>query len=643
VQEVELERVAEIIAEQARDFLGVIAVVWVADHTHQEYRLLAVSSPFTLRSKTLDDIECISFDSSTITAQAGRTEQPVELRDVLAAGPANRLGRRIILAEDYRAAFAQPLVARERLVGVLTLAYPSPHAFVPEERELIRALGDLGAVAIDNAQVYRDARDATRRAAESAALLDTLQEMAPIGFGFIDPDLRYVRVNRALAKLNGRPAGEHLGHTVGEIIPHMAPHLEPMLRRVLATGKSIDNFEVTPRQDPTLPEGSVWLLNYYPVPAPDGTILGVGCVVVDITELKRAERAVLASQEHYHRLVDNLPVVVFRHEFEPKPHLSYVSPAVTKVFGYTPDEVYSDPELTIERARDEDRAALRDVLQGKSLPTAATRQICRKDGKPIWIEVERVPLENSAGQRIGFEGIVKDVTAQKELEREREEWLSLIAHDLRQPITIVLGYAMMLAKELAAHGNAAEIKAVNYIVTATQNLSQMIGDLLDVSRIETRRLAIQPELIDVAALIKGVAERFAPSLGGHQLRIKAGGVIPPIEADPSRIEQVLGNLLTNAVKYGYESSEIRVEYACRDDLVEIAVINEGEGVAPDELPHLFSRFHRSRRAREQNIPGLGLGLYIAKGLVETHGGRIWVESVAHQTTAFRFTLPLHHG
>jgi signal transduction histidine kinase len=238
---------------------------------------------------------------------------------------------------------------------------------------------------------------------------------------------------------------------------------------------------------------------------------------------------------------------------------------------------------------------------------------------------------------------LQDISSLKALEREREEWLSLIAHDLRQPITIILGYATILARELAAHGNAAEIKAVNYIVTATKSLSQMIGDLLDVSRIETRRLTIQPQRIDLAALIKGVAERFAPSLGGHRLRIKAGGVIPPIEADPSRIEQVLGNLLTNAVKYGYESSEIGVEYACRDDLVEIAVINEGEGIAPDEQSHLFSRFHRSRRAREQNIAGLGLGLYIAKGLVETHGGRIWVESVANQTTAFRFTLPLHHG
>jgi signal transduction histidine kinase len=266
-----------------------------------------------------------------------------------------------------------------------------------------------------------------------------------------------------------------------------------------------------------------------------------------------------------------------------------------------------------------------------------------REGRFVPVQASASPVCGSHGERLGSVVALQDISSLKALEREREEWLSLIAHDLRQPITIVLGYAMMLAKEVAAHGNAAEVKAVNYIVTATQNLNHMIGDLLDVSRIETRRLTIQPQRIDLAALVKGVAERFAPSLGGHQLRIKAGGVIPSIEADPSRIEQVLGNLLSNAVKYGYENSEIDVEYACRDGLVEIAVINEGEGIPPDELPHLFSRFHRSRRAREQNIAGLGLGLYIAKGLVETHGGRIWVESVAHHTTAFRFTLPLHHG
>ncbi|MBI4493372.1 MAG: sensor histidine kinase, partial [Chloroflexi bacterium] len=104
-------------------------------------------------------------------------------------------------------------------------------------------------------------------------------------------------------------------------------------------------------------------------------------------------------------------------------------------------------------------------------------------------------------------------------------------------------------------------------------------------------------------------------------------------------EQELGNLLSNAAKYGSPSTEIRVEVARRKAEVEVAVANQGPGIPPEDLPHLFTRFYRARQARAERAAGLGLGLYISKGLVEAHGGRLWAESTPGQTTTFRFTLP----
>jgi signal transduction histidine kinase len=145
--------------------------------------------------------------------------------------------------------------------------------------------------------------------------------------------------------------------------------------------------------------------------------------------------------------------------------------------------------------------------------------------------------------------------------------------------------------------------------------------------------------VDLTALVDTVAESMREQLGGHEIRV----VAPPgqyVWIDPDRVQQVLTNLLSNAAKYGYPGTEIRLEVAVRDDMVEVAVANWGRGIASDELPLLFRRFGRTRQARrEGSTPGIGLGLYISKGLVEAHGGRMWVESEPGGLTTFRFVVP----
>jgi signal transduction histidine kinase len=124
------------------------------------------------------------------------------------------------------------------------------------------------------------------------------------------------------------------------------------------------------------------------------------------------------------------------------------------------------------------------------------------------------------------------------------------------------------------------------------------------------------------------------------VQVSVQGVIPPLDADPGHIEQVLVNLLSNAAKYGREGCPIEVRVQAGASEVEVAVANQGPGIPPGELRRLFGRFCRSRSTPADRAPGIGLGLYIAKGLVEAHGGPIWAESIPGETTTFRFTLPL---
>jgi len=126
---------------------------------------------------------------------------------------------------------------------------------------------------------------------------------------------------------------------------------------------------------------------------------------------------------------------------------------------------------------------------------------------------------------------------------------------------------------------------------------------------------------------------------GHLMTVREAGVSRTAWADPGRVEQVIANLLSNAYKYGAPGTEIRIDVEGREDEVEVTVTNRGRGIPPEELPRLFQRFARSKRSQAAGVAGIGLGLYICKGLVEAQRGRIWVESTPGETTTFHFTLP----
>jgi PAS domain S-box-containing protein len=282
---------------------------------------------------------------------------------------------------------------------------------------------------------------------------------------------------------------------------------------------------------------------------------------------------------------------------------------------------------------------LSGALQGQTLPQKEL-VIVRPDGSQTPVLSTASPVRDSSGNVIGAVAAFQDISTLKELERVRSEWTSMIAHDLRQPITVITAYADRLQTLLANHGGPEEQKAVEHVLSSAATLNQMIADLLDVSRVEARQLALRPQPTDLPSLVRSVVERSGRMLRHHPVRVTVQGSVLPLEIDPVRIEQVLSNLLSNAAKYGYPNTEIQVEIERRGQVVEVSVANQGEGIPPDELPRIFERFYRTAQARTGPVAGIGLGLTIAKGLVEAHGGRMWAESIPSQTTTFHFALPV---
>ncbi len=280
------------------------------------------------------------------------------------------------------------------------------------------------------------------------------------------------------------------------------------------------------------------------------------------------------------------------------------------------------------------RAVRGEAISGEELI------LVRPDGRRLHLLFSTSAVRDEEGRVALAMSIYRDITPIRLLEQAREEFISVVAHDLRSPLTLIPGFAGLLQRlPPEQHGRTQERKAVESILSSAKRLERMVADLLDASRIESNRLTLAKEPVDLPRLVEELVERTAEITKGHPVRIDVHGPVPAVLADPTRLEQVLVNLLSNAAKYSFPRCEILLELQPRAGEVLISVTNRGLGIAPEDRDMIFTRFHRTRAAIKEKVPGLGLGLYISKGLVEAHGGRIWVESEMGKSTSFRFTLP----
>jgi signal transduction histidine kinase len=258
----------------------------------------------------------------------------------------------------------------------------------------------------------------------------------------------------------------------------------------------------------------------------------------------------------------------------------------------------------------------------------------------IPIEIPRMACALAMALALSEAFVTQAARDRQELERRREEFIAIVAHDLRSPIGVIDLGAEMLAQHLSGLEGVDQQSANRFlrnIRTGAHGLERMVQDLLDVTRIETNQLALETRDVDVRALVTGILDRGGEATRGHSVTACLPEDLPLIHADPMRVEQIVVNVLSNAGKYSTPGSEIVITARAGPDEVEIAVTNQGGGLSQDEIEQVFTRFYRSENARHAD--GLGLGLYIVKGLVEAQGGRIWVESEVGRYATFRFTLP----
>ncbi|MFH0810417.1 MAG: PAS domain-containing sensor histidine kinase [Pseudomonadota bacterium] len=510
-----------------------------------------------------------------------------------------------------------------------------------EAEETIAAIrgGEVDALVVGD-QVY------TLKGADRA--YQVLVEAMSEGAATLAADGTILYCNRRLAEMLGLPIEKVIGSPLER---HAVWEETAALSALLSRGPSGSRGEIRFRRgDGVLPA----LVSVSPLPLGENSCFCM--VVTDLTEQRRAEELANARRQAEElalweqeradwlaAILDQLPAGVLIAAADGR--IVLVNEAVERLIGLSRDEVkdltnYGKTWKVLcpkGRALAPEELGIFKALQGEAT-IGWEETLVRADGRLVPVICTALPLV-VGGQRTGAVVVFWDITAQKEVQRKieeasrlKDEFLSMASHELKTPVT-----SIKIFSELALRRpEVLSRDIVTRLLRQTDQLVQLVNDLLEVSRLEMGRMPVELRELDLTKVVRAVCER--PILD-HRLVFCPPEEPLVVKGDPVRLEQVFSNLLDNAIKYSPEGGRIWMQARHHDGRALVDVRDEGIGIAPEHLPHIFERFYKPG-PQQAVYAGLGVGLYIAKSIVDRHGGRIWAESEPSQGTTFFVELPL---
>lgn len=278
-------------------------------------------------------------------------------------------------------------------------------------------------------------------------------------------------------------------------------------------------------------------------------------------------------------------------------------------------------------------------LSSSAQPLYVEGDLYRKSDGTISVGIIYAPLFDSEGHLTNIIANVRDITRFREADEIKSRFVSVISHELKTPVALIQGYAETLMRQDASWDQDTMQESLTVILEEAERLNQLINNLLDASRLEAGRLPLEMERVTLDALAERVAERFRTQTDIHEIEVDFPSEFPVVQGDPDRLEQVFNNLLSNAIKYSPKGGLIQIKGRFSSDEAIVTITDEGVGIPIEERPHIFESFFRGSRERQRRTSGAGLGLYLAKAIVEAHDGRIWVESRSGEGAAFSFAIP----
>jgi PAS domain S-box-containing protein len=387
-------------------------------------------------------------------------------------------------------------------------------------------------------------------------------------------------------------------------------------------------------------------------------------VIQDITQRKRSEEALRASEEKYRSLIDHIPDVVWT--ADANRDLIYISGNVAKVLGYGFEELLDlGRQFWMDRIHPEDAARVGQAYQklfsdGKKFDVEY--RVCRKDGEWIWLH-NRALVTRPSGGIMCADGIFKDITQRRQAEAAiqqtkdaaeaanlaKSQFLANMSHELRTPLNAIIGFSEILSDRTFGDLNDRQLKYSNNILNSGRHLLQLINDILDLAKVEAGRVELMRNTFSVAKVLPEV-QTIVKTLANKKnisLEFELVPDLPALFADEAKFKQVMYNLLSNAIKFTPDGGKVFVTASIHNangsgSFLQIAVADTGIGIKKNDQERVFNEFEQVDSSYGRQQQGTGLGLALTKRLIEMHGGRIWVESegVEGKGSTFTFLIPI---
>jgi protein-histidine pros-kinase len=468
------------------------------------------------------------------------------------------------------------------------------------------------------------------------ALSSRLVEALPDALVAIDPDGRIEFVNGHCESMFGYSKSELIGQPVEVLIPDRlrrthhnyvtefmkAPRTRPMGVGLKLVGQKRDGTEFPVD------------ISLTPIPTPRGNC--VVAAVRDMTEREKTRQTLREAEERFHLAFEEAPIGMAL--VQPDGRLFRVNRSYCAIVGYSPTELTGRTFLSITHPDDleSNKEMARKLWRREIADVHIAKRYIHKNGSVVDVMIHAAPLWDPDGKPLYTIAQIQDITSAKEFERLHAEWAWVVANDLSKPLS-----AIVLSVESLLIGQVDETQArhtLERIKSSASRLHRMVGDLMDLRRLETHEFRLSKRTIDLDVVARSAADRMEFERPGRQVDVRVEASLGPVEADPECVEEVMDILLSNADRHADANKAILVDVRGDDGKVRVSVVSEGEGIAPEQLPHLFDRFRPGARAK---VAGLreGFSMYVARELVEAHGGSIRAASLPGRRTQLEFELP----
>jgi PAS domain S-box-containing protein len=557
------------------------------------------------------------------------------------------------------------LAAPKELVTVPIVADGSPNGFLAivrdsqltsEEHWQLSALADQAAIALNNARLHEfQTGEAVRQRDETLAALreshrkiNAILESITDLYYQLDSEWRFVDVNKRVEEMFRKDFGELVGRVIWEVFPRaIDSDLYPQFHKAVEQRIPV-HFELESR----IVKGTWFEAHAYP------TKTGLSVYLRDITERKRFHQEI-AFQAHLLSAVEQAVIAT-----DLDGTIVYWNAFAEKLYGWSATEAVGSSILEVtpaDASREQAQEILLRLKEGKSW--SGEFVVRRKDGSIFPVMITDSPIFDEQRKLVGVVGVSVDISERKRDEEERDrlhqserearaeaeqanrlkdEFLATLSHELRNPLNVILGYAEVLLRSEEARASQFVRRAAEILKRNALAQSRLVRDLLDLSRLHIGKLSLNREVVSLMTIINNAVETVGGDVTAKQieLKVEASEDVVFVNADPLRMEQIIWNLLNNAVKFTPAGGAITIRVRTENDLAVLIVEDTGQGIEPEFLPHVFEMFRQADASSSRPHSGMGIGLALVRQLIDLHGGTIAVDSVVGQGAKFTIQFPV---